>query len=185
MKLTYRGVNYDYTPNPAPAMGSTFSTGHYRGAAVEFHTLAEVPEQPIADLTWRGVPYRTGTPAPAIADIKTLVPAEAPLAEVRRVEEATVIEPDVEPDTVARAMPTVATAATEAIANTTDKVTDMARNLFLRHHQRIRRREQVMMLRLGAEVGLPVDEAAHYESHIQGKVPHDFSGYDRSSVAMS
>jgi hypothetical protein len=42
-----------------------------------------------------------------------------------------------------------------------------------------------MMVRLAAEVGLPVEDAAHYESHIQGKLPHDFSGYDRSSTAMS
>jgi hypothetical protein len=42
-----------------------------------------------------------------------------------------------------------------------------------------------MMVRLAAEVGLPIERAACYESHIQGKRPHDFSGYDRSSIAMS
>jgi hypothetical protein len=65
------------------------------------------------------------------------------------------------------------------------RIPDLARNLFMRRHQRSRRREQGMMVRLAAEVGMPVEEAAHYESHIQGKLPHDFSGYDRSSTAMS
>jgi len=72
-----------------------------------------------------------------------------------------------------------------AVAETSTGVIDMARNLFIRHHQRMRRREQGMMVRLAAEVGIPVEDAAHYESHIQGKLPHDFSGYDRSSTAMS
>jgi hypothetical protein len=57
--------------------------------------------------------------------------------------------------------------------------------LFIRRHQRSRKREQGMMVRLAAEVGIPVNEAAHYESHIQGKMPHDFASYDRSSTAMS
>jgi hypothetical protein len=30
-----------------------------------------------------------------------------------------------------------------------------------------------------------MDEAIQYESHIQGKRPHDFAAYDRSSTAMS
>jgi hypothetical protein len=64
-------------------------------------------------------------------------------------------------------------------------IPDLARNLFIRRHQRSRRREQGMMVRLAAEVGMQVEDAAHYESHIQGKIPHDFSAYDRSSTAMS
>jgi hypothetical protein len=30
-----------------------------------------------------------------------------------------------------------------------------------------------------------MEAAAGYESHIQGKLPHDFSAYDRSGSSMS
>ena len=159
MKLTYRGVSYDYTPNPTPKKGAVIGTGTYRGAAVTFNALAEQPPQPSADLNWRGVPYRTGTTAPVNAPVAETTAAVASVAEP--------------------------TAPIAAVAEPTSDVADMARNLFIRHHQRMRRREQGMMVRLAAEVGLSVEDAAHYESHIQGKLPHDFSGYDRSATAMS
>ena len=154
MKLTYRGVSYDYTPNPMPKMGETFDTGTYRGAAVAFRAVAEPPAQPAADLTWRGVPYHTGTTTPVAAP------------------EAVVVEP--------------AVVAPVAMADVgASGIPELARNLFIRRHQRSRKREQGMMVRLAAEVGLPMDEAIQYESHIQGKRPHDFAAYDRSSTAMS
>lgn len=78
----------------------------------------------------------------------------------------------------------VMAAQTEAVAPATN-IPELARNLFIRRHQRSRKREQGMMVRLAAEVGLPVDEAAHYESHVQGKLPHNFAAYERSSTAMS
>lgn len=60
MLLTYRGVSYDYTPNPIPKFAPMYAMGSYRGAPVSFYALAEVPEQLSFDLTWRGVPYRSG-----------------------------------------------------------------------------------------------------------------------------
>jgi hypothetical protein len=171
MKLSYRGVSYDYTPNPTPKMGPTIGTGTYRGHPVTFNAIAEMPEQPSADLTWRGVDYRSGVATPAsvavpsevktpvpVVEIRSEVKAPAPIAEVVEVPEKSILA---------------------------DGVTALARNLFIQHHQRSRRREQGMMVRLAAEVGIPVEEAAHYESHVQGKMPHDFSGYDRSTAAMS
>lgn len=152
MKLTYRGVSYDYTPNPMPKMGEPFAAGTYRGAAVSFRAVADPPAQPAADLTWRGVPYHTGTVAPV---------APMPVVE-----------------------PTVELAAPVAAVGVSD-IPELARNLFIRRHQRSRKREQGMMVRLAAEVGLPLDEAMTYESHIQGKRPHDFDVYDRSHTAMS
>lgn len=155
MKLTYRGVSYDYTPNPMPKLGDTFETGTYRGATVAFRSVTEPPAQPAADLIWRGVPYHKGTMAPTAAN-----------------------EP------VAVAEPAVAEPAMVA-ANGASGIPELARNLFIRRHQRSRKREQGMMVRLAAEVGLPLDEAIQYESHIQGKRPHDFAAYDRSGPAMS
>jgi hypothetical protein len=163
MKLTYRGVSYDYTPNPMPKMGETFETGTYRGAAVAFRSVAEPPAQPAADLTWRGVPYHTGT----AATVAPVAPAEP------------VVEPAVEPAVALAATPVPVAEVGASV------IPELARNLFIRRHQRSRKREQGMMVRLAAEVGLPVDEAIRYESHIQGKRPHNFAAYDRSSIAMS
>jgi hypothetical protein len=162
MKLTYRGVSYDYTPNSTPSMGPTIATGTYRGNATTFHALAEMPPQPSEDLTCRGVDYRSGTAVPPVV-------APTPMAVA------------MEPVAVVEEHPPVAVPETGA----PDAVATLARNLFIRHHQRSRKREQGMMVRLAAEVGIPVEDAAAYESHVQGKLPHDFSGYDRSASAMS
>jgi hypothetical protein len=167
MKLTYRGVSYDYTPNPVPKMGPAYDVGSYRGAAVTFRAVTEIPEQPGADLTWRGVAYHTGSVAPA----PIAAEAEAPVAIATS---APALAPALAP------APAPAPASTAA-----NGVTALARNLFIRRHQRMRRREQGMMVRLAAEVGMPVEAAGAYESHIQGKLPHDFSAYDRSATAMS
>ncbi|MEA5450944.1 DUF4278 domain-containing protein [Leptolyngbya sp. CCNP1308] len=164
MKLTYRGNSYDAPSNPTPAPGKTIDTGNYRGAPVVFKAVAELPAQPAADLTWRGVPYRTGIAAPVAAIPERIAPVV--VAEIPAVA-ASLAAPAVEAET--------------APIN----LSDLARNLFIRRHQRSRRREQGMMVRLAAEVGIPVEDAAHYESHIQGKMPHDFSGYDRGSASMS
>jgi hypothetical protein len=149
MKLTYRGVSYDYTPNVPPQKGPVYDTGTYRGHTIKFQALTELPAQPKADLTWRGAAYHRGHGA--ISD----APVSAPVAK-----------------------------ATETVSPN-GSVVALARNLFIRHHQHSRKREQGMMVRLAAEVGIPVEDSAGYESHIQGKLPHDFAGYDRSYAAMS
>ena len=59
------------------------------------------------------------------------------------------------------------------------------RGLVMKHLRNIRRREHSMLVRAAKDVGLPMENAAEYESHIQGKIPHDFAGYDRSKSAMS
>lgn len=161
MKLTYRGNSYDAPSQPTPKLGETIDTGNYRGAPVAFEAVAELPAQPAADLTWRGVPHRTGIAAPVAAIAPVVIAAELPAVAASLV------------------VPAVASEATPI------NISDLARNLFIRRHQRSRRREQGMMVRLAAEVGISVEDAAHYESHIQGKMPHDFSGYDRGSAAMS
>ncbi|MFZ9739155.1 MAG: hypothetical protein ACO3EZ_14210 [Prochlorotrichaceae cyanobacterium] len=66
-----------------------------------------------------------------------------------------------------------------------DSLDNRSRDLLVRHHQNARKREQTMMVRLGEEVGLPPEVAGKYGSEIQGKMPHDFSGYDRSGASSS
>ena len=168
MKLTYRGVSYDYTPNPVPKFGSVFAVGTYRGAPVSFRALAEMPEQPSFDLKWRGVSYRSG---PKVQRAQPAVQAAAP--ETILTASAAKSEPDA-PSTPELETPTPKLGVLERV-----------RNLFMRRHRRIRQREQSMLARLNEEVGLTAEDAARYESQIQGKIPHDFAGYDRSPTAMS
>lgn len=62
---------------------------------------------------------------------------------------------------------------------------EQARALMMRHHQLIKNREQSMLARAAAEVGLPV-ESEEYQSRIQGKFPSSFSAdYDRSGASLS
>lgn len=149
MQLKYRGVDYDYLPPPLLKAGPACAFGSYRGVATEFHPIANLPEILGYDLTWRGVPYHSGSAASVVVD--------------------GAIAPTPLPETVPVGM----------------SIADRARNLVIRRHQRMRRREQGMLVRLAEEVGMPLDEAAHYESQIQGKIPHDFGGYDDSHRAMS
>ena len=167
MQLTYRGVRYDYTPNPAPEFGAVLATGTYRGASVIFRALATVPAQPRFLLTWRGNRYLSG---PKVHPVQPTAQAAATAA-------TAAIAEDTKADATSTPNPAV----------TTPKMTivERARSLFIRRHQKIRQREQSMLTRLDEEVGLTAKDAAHYESQIQGKVPHNFAGYDRSDAAMS
>lgn len=59
MKLSYRGVSYNYNP-PAELTVSGEVMGQYRGVAWrEAKLVAPVPAQPAAVLCYRGVTYRT------------------------------------------------------------------------------------------------------------------------------
>lgn len=161
MQLTYRGAHYNYAPNTVPTFGSALATGTYRGAPVAFQALLEVPEQPRFTLKWRGIPYRSGLKGHRVQATTSEMPTPGTAMAN--------ITPTPESET---AMPKLS-------------VLEQARVLFIRRHQRIRQREQSMLARLDEEVGLTAEDAAHYQSQIQGKVPHDFAGYDRSSTAMS
>ncbi|MEB3887081.1 hypothetical protein [Lyngbya sp. CCY1209] len=60
---------------------------------------------------------------------------------------------------------------------------DQARALMMRHHQTVKNRQQAMLNRSAAEVGI---EPGDYFSTIQGKPSADSrTSYDRSSSAMS
>ena len=62
---------------------------------------------------------------------------------------------------------------------------DQARALMVRHHQIIKNRQQSMLTRSAAEVGMP-SESTHFWNHIQGKPHSSFSAsYDRSGASLS
>jgi hypothetical protein len=65
-------------------------------------------------------------------------------------------------------------------------VQEQARNLMMQHHRQIKQREQSMLSRVGAEVGLSTQEATRFLNHIQGMTHTSFwTTYDRSHVGMS
>ena len=60
---------------------------------------------------------------------------------------------------------------------------EQARALMMRHHHLVKNRQQNLLARSAAEVGLDPGE---YWSHIQGKPRSDFrTSYDRSASTMS
>jgi hypothetical protein len=57
MKLTYRGVSYEYNPLVIETVATKVG-GKYRGLDWRFHNLKKPPVlQPPANLTYRGVAY--------------------------------------------------------------------------------------------------------------------------------
>jgi len=61
---------------------------------------------------------------------------------------------------------------------------DQARALLSRHHHMIKSRQQAMLNRVAAEIG--IDDTHEYWNSIQGKPHPTFSkNYDRSNSAMS
>ena len=57
MKITYRGVSYDYNP-PTVAVQESNVAGKFRGLDWRFHNLKKSPVlQPPVNLTYRGVAY--------------------------------------------------------------------------------------------------------------------------------
>lgn len=86
MKLTYRGVQYDYTP-PVVAMTDTAEVGKYRGVDIRFRSAKKrLVQQPTLDLIYRGVAYRTGEEiveaAPAVTLSAPVADAPAALADL-------------------------------------------------------------------------------------------------------
>lgn len=78
MKLTYRGVSYDYNP-PVVQTNTTDDVGKFRGVDIRFRTVQRaLVQQPTLDLVYRGVAYQTGTPEVAPAVELVTVPAAAP-----------------------------------------------------------------------------------------------------------
>ncbi len=61
---------------------------------------------------------------------------------------------------------------------------EQARALMMRHHQVIKNRQQSLLNRAAAEIGIDVE--SDYNGHIQGKLQSSFrTTYDRSSSSPS
>lgn len=160
MKLSYRGVQYEYTP-PVVETKLTSEVGKFRGLDIRFRTLTKAPvQQPTLDLIYRGAAYRTGGEAPALA--------------AATVSQAELSQPG---PTQAAAESTVSSAHS---VNTEDR----ARLMLMNHHRVVKRRQQSMLGRLAGEIGMPA--GSRRWNHIQGKVhPSFWATYDRGHAAVS
>lgn len=156
MKLTYRGVSYDYTP-PAVEFSDGHTAGKYRGLDIRFRNPVKDPvQQPTLDLVYRGVAHQTHS-ASTTPTVETAAPVAAPVAPIA-----------------------------QPVAPVTISIDDRARSMMMQHHRSIKQRQQAMLSRLDAEVGLTARDATHYWNHIQGKVhPGFWATYDRSHAALS
>ncbi|HIK41713.1 DUF4278 domain-containing protein [Thermoleptolyngbya sp. M55_K2018_002] len=134
MKLTYRGVTYNYDPQPLNLNNSHPTTTELKFRGNEYQT-----NQPVA----------TGAGA---TDAVATVPAAAPVAQP--------------------AAPV--------------SIEERARELMMNHHKLVKRRQQAMLTRLAANVGLDAGTTSQYWGHIQGKVqPGFWDSYDRSHASIS
>lgn len=159
MQLKYRGVSYEYTPAQIETVEGNVG-GQYRGLEWRFRN----PKKSLVletnlDLKYRGISYRTGQR----------------------------IRPEIAPEPVPQTAPNLAEAETAGVAEaaTAASVEAQARALMMAHHTSIKNREQSMLGRAAAEVGLDA-ESAKFWNHIQGKVQPTFrNNYDRSRAALS
>jgi hypothetical protein len=150
MKLTYRGMSYDYNP-PEVEYGDLNQSGKYRGLDVRFRNPQRpLVLQPTLDLLYRGVAHKSQ----GVEESPASVSGET-------------VEADV--------------AKTPVLS-----IQDRARMLMMSHHRRVKHRQQAMLSRLDAQVGLPSGEASQFWNHVQGKVHPSFGDtYDRSQAALS
>ncbi|PZU97593.1 MAG: hypothetical protein DCF32_20335 [Leptolyngbya sp.] len=155
MKLTYRGVSYDYTP-PVVESNLTDEVGKFRGVDIRFRTVKKAAvQQPTLDLVYRGVAYQTGTPE--AAPVVEAVPVAAIAAPVL-------------------AAPAVATAfSTE----------DKARMSMMNRHRSVKQRQQSMLARLATEAGLPAEAAHYWNHIQGKVHPSFWATYSRSGAAAS
>jgi hypothetical protein len=74
MKLTYRGVSYDYTP-PKVEFTPSNEVGKFRGLDIRFRALKKAPvQQPTLDLVYRGVAYSTHPAQPSVSQAVMAAP---------------------------------------------------------------------------------------------------------------
>jgi hypothetical protein len=85
MKITYRGVSYEYNP-PQVEYGDLTQSGKYRGVDVRFRNLKKPPVlQPTLDLLYRGTAYTANPPEPVVEPTAAVAPAtvDAPASSIQ------------------------------------------------------------------------------------------------------
>ena len=147
-------------------------------------------------LTYRGANYEYNPPEVDMASSEEVGQYRGLEWRFRNLQKAPVLQPNLnlvyrgvayetgvqEQETASTYIPAPTTPmATPAVLT----VQNMARSLMTSHHKWIKTRQQALLSRSAAEVGLSTD-AAHYWNHIQGKVHPSFRrSYDRSHASFS
>ncbi|MBW4472671.1 MAG: DUF4278 domain-containing protein [Stenomitos rutilans HA7619-LM2] len=163
MKLSYRNVDYDFNPSSLQARGAK-------------HRLAEASRARAlgAILTYRGATY-TVDPSAQAASASPGAPAGTVLTyrgfsyTVQRVSVPVAAEPAV-----------VNHAKVPALS-----IQEQARALTMNHHRAMKKRQQVMLVRSAAEVGMSATAASHWERIQETFNPVLQATYDRSHAALS
>lgn len=145
MKLTYRGVTYDYQPAQIETQEGTIA-GKYRGAGLKFRTnRVKLPAlQRALDLIYRGVQYTIGGSEPTVAETRTL---QAPVTLFYRGFQYKVGE----------TQPAVETQPTT--------IADQARLLVIQRRLKEEQRGQTVLERFEQAAGLPEETWAGYDRH--------------------
>lgn len=146
---------------------------NYRGLSYEYNP----PKVEYGDLTQSGK-YRG-------VDIRFRNPQKAPVMQatldlVYRGSAYTTHSPETAEATQADVTPA------EPVKSPALSIQARARVLMMNHHRQVKQRQQSMLSRSDARVGLPTGEASRFWNHIQGTVHPSFGdSYDRSGAALS
>ena len=147
---------------------------NYRGVSYEYNPPTVEYGDPTQTGKYRGVDIRFRNPKKVPVQQPTLDLVYRGVAYTTNPVE-TVVAPQAE--TTPETAPVAAPALT---------IQERARVLMMGHHRKVKQRQQAMLSRSDARVGLSVDEATHFWNHIQGKVHPSFGDtYDRSGAAFS
>lgn len=157
MKLTYRGISYEYNP-PEVESSNSDTVGKYRGLDVRFRNPKKLPVlQTNLDFKYRGATHL----AARADEVQVTVPV------------STHVVPELVPANPVK--------SSQPVVGTQDK----ARSLMMGHHRTVKQRQQSMLTRLAAEVGLTAN-VSKYWNHIQGKAHPSFvETYERSHATLS
>lgn len=171
MKLSYRGVNYNFNPSSLQALGAK-------------HRLAEVSKARAlgAILTYRGATY-TIEPFTQAASTNVGVPAGTVLTyrgQSYTVQPAVQNAP-VQPTAIAA---TLEPAAVESVKAPISSIQAQARTLTMNHQRAMKKRQQVMLVRSAAEVGMSPTAISHWERIQETFNPAFQATDDRSHVAL-
>ncbi|XHX80338.1 MAG: DUF4278 domain-containing protein [Stenomitos frigidus ULC029] len=161
MKLSYRGISYDFNPSSLQARGAK----HRLSNAAQAKTLGAI-------LTYRGAAF-------TIAPFSQTEPAHVNVA-AGKVLTYRGIRYTVQPS--------LSVAPTEAVAPvkaSVRSIADQARTLTMNHHRAAKKRQQVMLVRSAADVGQSVTAASQWQSLQETFNPVFQATYDRSHVALS
>ncbi|UBF26748.1 DUF4278 domain-containing protein [Kovacikia minuta CCNUW1] len=144
----------------------------YRGVSYESNPSTDLTfSAPVVDLNYRGATYRLNQTA------KT--EALNAILKYRGVA--------YHPQPAVQNAPASAQPVPEAVAQNPvqDTIQEKARHLMMNHHRTVKNRQQVLLSRSAAEVGLTANLSSYW-NHIQGKIhPSFWATYDRSHTSLS